>query len=205
MINQKINANETIAIDIDMQNEFVAQGGQLEVPLAREQSPIIAAHLSYCRTAGIPVIKTKVAYENPQEIPNALLGFFSAMGINLDTVLKERTLAVEFYKGLEPQQGDIVITKKYFDAFFQTDLSDRLDEIDTRRGTHTKTLVFTGTTINNCVYSTMLGAAHRNYDIIAISNGISGFPGENMQPWYNQMKFLGVEVTTAEEFRKRLK
>ena len=76
------------------------------------------------------------------------------------------------------------------------------DQLDPR----IRNLAFTGTTLNNCVYSSLLGASQRGYHTIAVRNGISAFPDDNPEHWYKQMnENLGTQVVTAEELMKSLK
>ena len=112
----------------------------------------------------------------------------------------------EIHERLKPRDKDYVIEKKYFDAFYNTNLDNILNEIKLKqRGLDN--LVFVGTTVNNCVYSTMLGAAHRNYRTIAIRDCISGFSDEDLEFWFSRQmpQFLGTLVVTSENLKELLK
>jgi len=102
---------------------------------------------------------------------------------------------------LQPKEGDQRVEKKYFDALHNTDFDKKAEGLEN--------LAFVGTTVNNCVYSSMLAAAHSDYRLIAINDGISGFSEEHHNFFLGEggqiERFLGADVITAEEFKKRLK
>ncbi|MBS3152753.1 cysteine hydrolase [Candidatus Woesearchaeota archaeon] len=212
-MNQEIvYADRTALIVIDMQYEFVHQNGAIYVKQAEEQIPLISDLINYCRTKGIFIIYTKVIWNDDSEVPKSLLkGMpfkFEANKKILRRYLDSKpNLMVEIHEELKPKDLDYLVGKKYFDAFYNTNLDATLDKISKKNGKTIENLIFTGTTINNCVYSTMLGASHRNYKTIAIKDCISGFPGEDLDFWFNRQmpNFLGTVVLTAEELKTKIK
>lgn len=80
--------------------------------------------LAAARTGRVPVVWSRVEYSRP-DMSDA--GLFWQKAKVLDVWLQgdSRGLA-EYLNGLEPQQGDVVVIKKYASAFFGTSLASEL-------------------------------------------------------------------------------
>ena len=77
---------------------------------------------------------------------------------------EEGTWGAEFYAGLQPQNGDIVITKHRYSAFLGTDL----DMILRSRGI--RSLLISGVGTNVCVESTLRDGYMRDYYIVLLED-----------------------------------
>ena len=200
MRKMKYDTKKTGLVVIDMQNEFARLGGAIYVPQAKEQIPLIADLADFCRDNSVRVIYTKVVWDNDAELPSALLRGMAPVFLGNRSVLRRGLEGEKIVEALKPKNGDRIVEKKYFDAFHNTDFDENAKGLEN--------LAFVGTTVNNCVYSSMLAAAHRGYRPIAIKDGISGFNEEHREFFLNpggQMEaFLGADVITADEFKKRL-
>jgi len=198
MKNEEIYADETALIIVDAQNMWFHPDGRMPLQEAIDQIQTIANLASYFRKRGSPVIYTQVVWDSFDDVPQALVRarpMFREGWI----ALKRGSFIGQIHSDLEPQEGDLLVEKKFFDAFKTGNLEEKLDK-------RIKNLAFTGTTLNNCVYSSLLGASQRDYHTIAVRNGISAFPGDNPEHWYKQMnENLGTQVVTAEELMKLLK
>ena len=198
MANQEIYANETALVIVDAQNMWFHPDGKMPLPEAMDQIPTIANLASYFRKKGSPVIYTQVVWDSFEDVPQPLVRarpLFEKGWV----ALRRGSFTGQIHSDLEPQKGDLLVEKKYFDAFQTGDLQDKLDD-------RIRNLVFTGTTLNNCVYSSLLGASQRGYHTIAVRDGISAFSDDNPAHWYKQMnENLGTQVVTAEELMKLLK
>jgi ureidoacrylate peracid hydrolase len=75
------------------------------------------------------------------------------------------TPGVEVYKELGPQDGDIVVAKHRFDAFYATELDLIL------RGRGVDTVIITGTSTSIGTQTTARGAVVRDYYVIYPSDG----------------------------------
>lgn len=192
MTNQEIYANETALVIVDAQNMWFHPDGKMHLEEATEQIPTIADLASYFRKRGSQVIYTQVVWDKYEDVPKPLIRarpLFKEGWV----ALKRGSFLGQIHPDLAPQEGDLIVEKKYFDAFQTGNLEVVLDS-------RIKNLVFTGTTLNNCVYSSLLGASQRGYHTIAVIDGISAFPGDKVEHWYNQMRDnLGTQVTTAKD------
>lgn len=80
--------------------------------------------LAAARAGQVPVIWSEVQYSRPDM---ADAGLFWRKAKVLDVWLKGDSRGLAHYvDGLEPQQGDVVVVKKYASAFFGTSLASEL-------------------------------------------------------------------------------
>ncbi len=112
--------------------------------------------------------------------------------------LERGSFTGEIYEELTPVAGDIVVEKKYFDAFQTGDLKNKLPG-------NVDTLVFAGTTLNNCVYSSLLSASQLGFKTILLEDATSSFPGDNREHWFSQMRDnLGTDIISVSDLASRL-
>ena len=171
---------QTALIVIDMQRDFLEPGGfgaMLGNPVERLQQivPIIKLLLETCRQMGITIIHTQEGHRSDlSDCPAAKrqrgqlpqrIGDLGPMGRIL--VLGEAGNAI--IEPLQPQPGEIVITKPGKGAFYQTSLQDSLQQ----RGI--SNLLFTGVTTEVCVQSTMREANDRGYECLLIEDATESY------------------------------
>lgn len=82
------------------------------------------------------------------------------------TEFLKHSKGAEEIKGLK-EKSDFVIKKKYFSAFYKTNLEKLLKK------KKVKTLVITGLLTHWCVYMTALDALQRNYQIVIVKDAVS--------------------------------
>jgi nicotinamidase-related amidase len=168
---------------IDMQNAVAA--GAYEATRVLET---VADVIARARRAGMPVIF--IRHEHTEDGP-----------------LKPGTSAWEIHPTVAPQPGDVVVDKRWADAFYRTALGDELG----RRGvTH---LVVAGMETEACVDMTARGAWSRGYDVTVVADGHTtgdypGAPPATMRIDYHNLLFRYIEnaenkitVTPAAELR----
>jgi nicotinamidase-related amidase len=73
---------------------------------------------------------------------------------------------------LAPRPGDVVIQKRRYSGFFETELGDLLKEHDIRD------VEVVGVCTNICVMDTVGGLANRDYNIIVPRAGVADFDDE---------------------------
>jgi ureidoacrylate peracid hydrolase len=190
----KIHLRRTALIVIDVQNAFLSEGGffTLESPdmeLAEtirdpgEKIKRMRQIIHHARGKGIQVIYTLSI--NP---PHEIVGPDSPYLIKNDTVILERkhpefrdklinrgTWGAEIIDELKPQEGDILVEKPRYSAFFQTYLETLLKTYNL------KYLLFVGVATNICVEATIRDAYYREYFSILISDA-----AVNSGPEYTQ-------------------
>ncbi len=130
-------------------------------PLYADVEPALQAALRIreaAREAGIPVIYTRASYDK-----NGINGgrfFHKAKPL---AWLIDGTPTAQWPEGLEPGDGELVISKQYPSAFFGTSLSSTLTALGI------DTVILTGLTTSGCVRATCVDAV--SYGFIPIIAG----------------------------------
>jgi nicotinamidase-related amidase len=164
---KKVDPKRTALLMIDMQNDFIAEGAPMETPAGRSIVPKLRELLTFCRNKGILVIYTAHVHR-ADKLDLGLLGeIWPPLGETL--ALVEGTPGAEIYPELTPREGEPLITKFAYDAFYGTKLDHilRINGIDT--------VIIAGVTTDNCCLSAARGALWRNYRVIFLSDGTATF------------------------------
>ena len=172
--------SRTAIVVIDMQNDFGSQGGMFDragldiAPIARLVQPISRV-LEAARWAGMLVVYTRQEHNTdlsdmgsesaPHRIKHKRLKVGQVIeapnGVPSQILVRD-TWNTAIVDELAPHEGDAVISKHRFSAFFET----RLDSLlRTRR---IDTLIFVGATTSICVESTVRDATFRDYRCIVL-------------------------------------
>ena len=161
----ELNVQETIALPaqksavvvVDMQNDFVKEGGSLVVPTAIETVGSIQRLLANARAANVPVAYTQDTH---------------AEGDREWTIWPEHcrigTWGWEIIDDLAPQQGDLVCQKSRYDGFYDTSLDHYLT-----RAWNVEHLVIVGTVSSICVLHTAASAGLRWFHVVVPADGTS--------------------------------
>jgi len=140
---------KTAVMVIDMQNDFIEERGKLYVPRSENLIKPIKSILDKAREAGATIIYTQDwHHENDPEFKvwgeHALAGSWGA----------------EIVEELKPKEGEFIVRKPSYDAFYGTPLEHIL------RSRGLENLVLTGVLANICVLHTAGSAAMRGYKLI---------------------------------------
>ena len=124
---------------IDVCKAYFTEGSPLSLlsnPAGASSVDSMRRLLAAARTGHVPVIWSEVQYSSPDM---ADAGLFWKKAKVLDVWLKgdSRGLA-DYMEGLEPQQGDVVVVKKYASAFFGTSLASELQVRTSSAGRRTR-------------------------------------------------------------------
>lgn len=111
------------------------------------------------RVAGIPVFYTNVVYQKGGEDG----GVFYRKVPALEVFVSGNPLGA-WPDGLEPAEGEFVITKQYPSAFFGTSLAATLNELGV------DTLIITGLTTSGCVRATCVDAMSHGFIPIVVAD-----------------------------------
>jgi nicotinamidase-related amidase len=170
--------NNSALLIVDMINDFVEETGALPVPGAKEIVPSIAELAREAREIGAPVIYVNDSHD-PDDAEFDIWGPHAVTG----------TEGTEVAKGLEPQNGDYVLTKKRFSAFFKTELEELLQRLGVEH------LIITGTVTNICIFATALDAIIRGYSVSVVEAGVAALDEEDHRFALKQIeKVFGGEV-----------
>src|SRR5882757_4329938 len=104
-----IDADKTVMIVVDMQNDFVAEGAKLRSAQAAAMVPKLAATLKFCRESGIRVVYTAHVHRRD----GCDMGMYDDLypPIADRSCLVDGTAGVEIYTALAPAAGEHVIKK----------------------------------------------------------------------------------------------
>jgi len=161
-------------IVVDMQNDFAHPNGKLFVPEAPKTIPNISRLLARARQYGVPIIYTQ-DWHMRDDLEFRIWGEHAVGG----------TWGAEIVEELKPQEGDIVIRKLRYDAFYGTHLEHVLSRVLRR-----DTIIITGTVANICVLHTAGSAALRWFDVIVPIDGISALAEFDLYAALRQIDFL---------------
>jgi nicotinamidase-related amidase len=171
----RLEPGRTALLVVDMQRGFVDAGQAMEVPPAREVVPAIRALLDGFRAKRLPVVFTEFTYspavpilvgelhpEHRPAPPGAPRGFGVPSSSCLEGDASARTIGA-----LAPRPDELVIRKRWYDAFAGTELDGAL------RARGVTSLVITGTMTDICVLSTVVGAFNHEYRVSVVADGVA--------------------------------
>src|ERR671916_521545 len=169
----RVDPGRTALIVVDMQNDFVKYGGTLVVPDAEGTVPAIQSLLALARGSGMKVIFTQDTHG--EDDPEWAIW---------PEHVRENSWGWRIVDELEPQDGELVISKVRYDAFYGTHLDHflRLWGVDT--------LVLCGTVANICVHYTAASAALRWYRVIVPKDATSALDPFDLESSLRQTAFL---------------
>jgi nicotinamidase-related amidase len=169
----EVNPKTTALLIVDMQNDFVKEGGKLVVPTAKDTISAIRQLLDLARQHGMFVAYTQDSHlPNDPEFP--IWGEHCLIG----------TWGWEIVDELKPQPNELVVQKRRYDGFYGTTLEHDL------RVAGVDTLIVTGTVANICVLHTAGSAALRWFKVIVPKDGISALTDFDMEAALRQIHFL---------------
>ena len=177
----QFDATHTALVIVDMQNDFVHKGGSLLVPDAEATIPAINRLLQFARAHGIRVVYSQDTHRDSD--PEWRIWPKHA---------REGTWGWQIVDELAPAQGDVVLRKLRYDAFYGTPLDHLL------RLWGTGTLVICGTVANKGVHYTAASAALRWYDVVIPRDAISALDPFDLESSLRQTAFVFAgRITTA--------
>lgn len=153
----EVPAEESAIIVVDMQNDFVKEGGSLVVPAAMATLDRVQELLARARSADVPIAYTQDTHFAgdpewdiwPQHCEMGTWGW-------------------QIVEELAPQPTDLICQKSRYDGFYGTWLEHFLANV-----WKVRTLVIVGTVSSICVLHTAASAGLRWYTVIVPSDGIS--------------------------------
>jgi ureidoacrylate peracid hydrolase len=171
-----IDLERSAIVIVDMQNAFVAKGGMFDVrgfdvtPIQKMIDPI----KKICDKARQKKIKViyivHVLSPDLREVgPDSSFWYKSVKFYREDPHWQDKfivrgTWGAEIVDALEPREGDLIVEKPRFSAFFGTNL-------DTILKTHNlKYLFFTGCATNICIEASIRDAANLGYFPVLVSD-----------------------------------
>src|SRR5215210_5115549 len=178
----RVDPAKTVLIVVDMQNDFVKEGGSLVVPDAEGTIPAIRRLLDLARETGMKIVFTQDTHTDgdpeweiwPEHV-------------------REESWGWRIVDELEPREDELVIRKVRYDAFYGTHLDHflRIWDVDT--------LIVCGTVANICVHYTAASAALRWFDVVIPKDATSALDPFDLESSLRQTSFLFAgRITTSE-------
>jgi maleamate amidohydrolase len=168
-------------IVIDMCRAYLERGSPLLTASAAPVRDAIIPLAAAARTAGLPLIFTRVEYAHPSDG-----GLFRRKIAALACFDAGNPLA-DFDRALVPHPGDLVLTKQFPSAFFGTPLAGLL----TAQGVDT--LLITGMSTSGCVRATAVDALCHGFRPIVVTDCVGDRTAE-----IQAANLLDLEAKTAD-------
>ena len=164
MVKFDVNASKTVLIIIDMQNAFLEPGASLERSRGRAIIPGLNKLIRACHEKKMLTIFTQQVFREDGSDTGLFAEFAPELYANKSTLIVG-TRDVDIYPEVERHNGDILLLKQAYSAFWGTelDLLLRINGIDT--------LIIGGVDTVFCCESTTREARHRNYRVILLADG----------------------------------
>ncbi len=186
----QINPGVSAVLVVDMLNDFLVEGGKMVLPGGDHIVPHQQAVIRAARKAAIPII-----YVNDCHRP----------GLKVDREFLKRgehciegTWGAENIEALKPHPGDLIVVKRRFSGFFETDLDLTLKDLGVL------TLIVMGVVTNICVRSTIHDAFFRGYTVIVPRDCVEATgPREQESSLYDIETHFG-EVTHSSQILEAL-
>lgn len=157
---------KTALLVIDMINGFLKQGGPLEMRRGRRIVPKLNKLISSCRKKDILIIFIVHSHRKNGSDLGLFKDFIPPM---TESILNEGTSDIKIYDEIDYLENDIVVAKRAFSAFYDTDLDLIL------RANGIDTVIISGVATHSCCEATARDARHRNYKVIFLSNGTATY------------------------------
>ena len=181
----RVDPTQTALVVVDMQNDFVREGGSLQVPDAEATIPAISGLLDLARAHGMRVVYSQDTHRDGD--PEWQIWPEHA---------REGGWGWQLVAELTPAEDETVLRKVRYDAFYGTPLDHLL------RVWGVNTLVICGTVANICVHYTAASAALRWYNVVIPRDAISALEPFDLEASLRQTDFLFAgRVTTAAAVR----
>jgi nicotinamidase-related amidase len=183
---------------IDMINAFVEDESPLCVEGAKDTVPTIKKALDACRERGVKVFFIIRGYRaDGSDVEIARWKYWVENNRPLTIGLTGK-LSGEFYGSLKPQEGDYVIVKKKWSAFFRTELDLLL------RRLRIDTVVLCGTQTPNCVRATAFEADENDFEVLILGDSTSSKNSDIQESNLRDMRNAGFQVMPTAEFIKEI-
>ena len=179
---------------IDLERGFIDESSPLCIRGAAATLPACGQAIAYAREAGVPVFFIHRVYRaNGSDVEACRSPGWQAGGKPLAPG-STGPGSVETPPEVTPQEGDYVVLKPRFSAFFHTELDLILRRLGVR------TLYLTGTTTPNCIRTTCYDGLSLDYNVGILTDCCSSNSDEIQQANMVDMANIGATLMTCAEF-----
>jgi ureidoacrylate peracid hydrolase len=199
-LEQKADPAHAALIVVDMQNDFCATGGMMDLEGADLGAVQAAAArlpdvIDAARAAGVLVVFIRNVYSTQRNVYLSDVWLEQMLRRRGDSYTVRDVCGADswqgdFYGPIEPRQGEPIVTKHRYGAFHNTDLESIL------RVHGVRTVVLTGVATNACVETTAREAFVRDYYVVFTSDGTACYSDEAHEATLRTIdKYFGVVVS----------
>ena len=192
-----IDPRKTALVVVDMQNYFVKQGHQSEVPAAREIVPNINRLAAELRRRGSHVVWVRNGTNDTRESWSNYHNYLQSRD-RAERRLQSMDIGgdgYEFWHLNDMRPEDAQITKKRYSAFIQGS-----SEIERHlRGRNIDTLLVAGTATNVCCESTARDAMMLNFKVVMVADGLATHTDEEHNASLSGLYGQFADVQTVDE------
>ena len=185
----------TAFLIIDMQKDFCLPGAPFEVTGALNVVPYIKRVLDACRIHRVPIIHV-FRYYRADGSDVELTRYDEFMKTGGGCV--QGTKGSEILDELKPIEGEYLIIKQRWSAFFQTELDCLLKRLGVEQ------IVVTGIQTPNCIRGTVWDANSLDYEVIVLTDGTGAKTAEIHKANLIDMESIGIKLITTDELIKSL-
>jgi biuret amidohydrolase len=194
-MNFDFDVNKTALLIIDMNKAFVGKGAPLEVPRAIDIVPQIKSILEVCREIGVPVIHVSHEFRKDGRDHGLMYEFWPILN---EGVLEEGAEGTEIYPDIAPIEGESVIAKHRYNAWFGTDLDIVV------RNLAVDTLIICGTTTDRCTGLTAYEAFMRDLKVVFPEDANATFQDEVHEGMIISLDMGAAMIVKSADLVKRL-
>jgi ureidoacrylate peracid hydrolase len=192
-----IDPRKTALVVVDMQNYFVKQGHQSEIPAAREIVPNINRLAAELRRRGGHVVWVRNGTNDTRESWSNYHDYLQSPD-RAERRLRDMEIGAEGYEywhlnDIRPE--DAQITKKRYSAFIQG--ASNIERHLRDRGIDT--LLITGTATNVCCESTARDAMMLNFKVVMVADGLATHTDEEHNATLSSFYGQFGDVQTVDE------
>ena len=202
-LKDKLNREHAALVVVDMQNDFCSPSGAADrtgrdISMIPPMIPNLLNLIDETRRARVPILFVRCVYNTTdgRYLSQAWLEQAQRQkhGLYLEVPLcVEGSWGWNFVEGIEPKDGEAVITKHRYDAFLDTDFDLVL------RSKRIRTLVMTGVTTNCCVESTARHGFMQDYHIVLVRDCTAAYSNKLYEASLENIDRLFGQVVSSEE------
>jgi len=198
-LSQKVAVDHTAVVVVDMQNDFCAEGGAVE-KAGRDMGAIfemvsqLARFINKTRKYEVPIIFIRTI-RREEEVSGPMQEIWFRHHVDTP-ICAAGTWGAEMIPEIRIQAEDIIIEKKRYSAFFQTDLENTLGSKGIR------TLIVTGTATNVCVETTCRDGFMRDFYVVVPEDLVACTdPKVHQNSLQNIDRYFGTLTTSGDIIR----
>jgi ureidoacrylate peracid hydrolase len=200
---EKVNPSHCALLVIDMQNDFIADGGLIskdgrDTSEAKKLALRLPELLKAARQAGVLVVFVRNVYTTDRNLYLSDSWLEQSVrkrkgGYTTIPVCGPDSWGGDFYGEVRPEDGEAIVSKHRYSGFHNTDLDTIL------RANGIRTVITTGVVTNVCVETTAREAFVRDYYVVLPRDAAAAYSiADHEQTLSNIDRFFG-ELSSIEE------